>query len=123
MNNKVHLNLKEMSSGNLELVVEIDLCTCEEDPVANTFIELSSRSSITMRVCMPHVYGSTSWHTDVQDVENEEQGTAESLDLSYYNRLETPKQILFLCGAKQSPRGDPINPNVNRYQSILCQQI
>jgi len=114
MNNMVYLNLKEMSSGNLESMVEIDLCTCEEYLVTNTFIELSSRSSITMRVCISHVYGSTSWHTDVQDVENEEQGTAESLDLSYYHRVGTPKQILCLCGAKQGPRGCPINPDVNR---------
>jgi hypothetical protein len=114
MSNKVYLNLKEMSSGNLEVVVEIDLCACEEDPVANTFIELSACSSITIRVCMPNIYGGTSWHTDVQDAENEEQGTAENLDLSYYNLLRIPKQILCLCGTKQTPRGDPINHDVNR---------
>ncbi len=113
MSNRVYLNLKEMRSGNLEAVVEIDLCACEQDRVANTFIELSACNSITMRICMPRIYGSTSWHTD-QDVENQKQGTAESLDSSYYDRLGTPKQILCLCVAKQGPRVNPINPEVNR---------
>ena len=56
-----------------------------------------------MRICMLHMYESTVWLTDVQCVENEDQ-VVESLDLSRYNRLGAPKQILCLHDTKQGPR-------------------
>ena len=55
-----------------------------------------------MRICMLHIYESAVWLADVQCVENDQD--AESLDLSRYNRLGAPKQILCLHGAKQGPR-------------------